>query len=523
MDDVAAPGPLSKLALAMMDDLGRPPEPLRERWTALRDGLCGPLRVAVVGRLKAGKSTLVNALLGQVVAATGAGECTLAVSRVRYGFPERVEAGADASRDVYLSNEILRTLTIIDTPGLDSVHEAVSRATWDLLEASGPEAALGTADALILVVNDRLADADLDALGLLSGRRNADFALAVSCLGVLTRVDLFADDGDVDEHARAVAAAHAGRLREHVSDVMPVFGLLAEAAEAGRLTEADAGAVAVLAGLADDVVAVVLADADEFRTDGRVGLTDAARERLIERLGMFGLREAVRLHRGGARGAAALTTALSHRSGIGALRGWMLAEFAEKGDALRVSRTLGQLFELSYHAHDDVDVRAFLDRLRDVVEELRLSPRLHRLEELRARQAVRSDAVRLPEPWRTRFLDLTAAPASSRPDVIDRRADGGTPDQWHHFALTAALSQQWIAQVALRSLVLGRTDPARLTPSITAAPGDDNDQRPPCPGTANRTAAIDSTVVTGYRLRDLVHLRRRAGGNGRAEAARPGW
>ena len=47
--------------------------------------LFSPPRILVVGRLKAGKSTLVNALLQERVAATGALETTKAVTVFRHG------------------------------------------------------------------------------------------------------------------------------------------------------------------------------------------------------------------------------------------------------------------------------------------------------------------------------------------------------------------------------------------------------------------------------------------------------
>jgi hypothetical protein len=50
-----------------------------------------PLRLAVAGRVKAGKSTLVNALVGRRVAPTKAGECTRVVTWYRYGAPDRAE------------------------------------------------------------------------------------------------------------------------------------------------------------------------------------------------------------------------------------------------------------------------------------------------------------------------------------------------------------------------------------------------------------------------------------------------
>jgi GTPase SAR1 family protein len=53
-------------------------------------GLAAPMRVAVVGRIKAGKSTLMNALLGQSVAPTGQEELTFNVNWFVYADPPRV-------------------------------------------------------------------------------------------------------------------------------------------------------------------------------------------------------------------------------------------------------------------------------------------------------------------------------------------------------------------------------------------------------------------------------------------------
>src|SRR5690348_18344008 len=53
--------------------------------------LSAPLQVAVAGRIKSGKSTLVNALIGRRVAPTDVGECTRLVTRFQYGTVDRVE------------------------------------------------------------------------------------------------------------------------------------------------------------------------------------------------------------------------------------------------------------------------------------------------------------------------------------------------------------------------------------------------------------------------------------------------
>ena len=61
-----------------------------ERVRLIHDRLGQPLHVAVAGRVKSGKSTFVNALLGQRVARTDARECTRAVTWFRYGPSEKI-------------------------------------------------------------------------------------------------------------------------------------------------------------------------------------------------------------------------------------------------------------------------------------------------------------------------------------------------------------------------------------------------------------------------------------------------
>jgi GTPase SAR1 family protein len=108
----------------------------------LRATLGRELRIAVAGRVSAGKSTLVNALLGRRVAPTAAGECTRVVTWYRYGSPDRadlvlkdgstrslpmgdglperlgVPADSVARIEVRLQSAPLRRYALVDTPGL---------------------------------------------------------------------------------------------------------------------------------------------------------------------------------------------------------------------------------------------------------------------------------------------------------------------------------------------------------------------------------------------------------------------
>ena len=60
-----------------------------QRLQAVLDRLDEPLRVAIAGKVKAGKSTLLNALVGEELAPTGAGECTRIVTWYRDGITYR--------------------------------------------------------------------------------------------------------------------------------------------------------------------------------------------------------------------------------------------------------------------------------------------------------------------------------------------------------------------------------------------------------------------------------------------------
>lgn len=85
--------------------------------------------LVVVGEFNAGKSTFINALLGRKVLPEGVTPTTTRIHRLRFGDTQSRELAEDGIEDLEAPVELLRQVTIVDTPGtnaLDRRHEAVT-------------------------------------------------------------------------------------------------------------------------------------------------------------------------------------------------------------------------------------------------------------------------------------------------------------------------------------------------------------------------------------------------------------
>lgn len=344
--------------------------------------LWSPPRIVVVGRIKGGKSTLVNALIGAPVADTGALETTNVVTVYQYGAPARADAVAldgtrrtlpvDRNRPAgldpatvaeiayvhrYLPSRAIADLTLVDTPGLATLTEANENATRRVLIDGFEQTRTASvdADAAVFLFDAAPRADEVDFL------RQIGFT-PLNTLGVLSRADGFGAGvlGDVDPitHAHSHARTLADRLSDAVMTVVPIAGLLAETSHTGQLTENDARALATLGGI-DPLDLIEILEADD-----PAPLTPQMRDRLLDLIGEYGVVGGRDAATGGAH---RLGAWLTERSGIDVLRTVLHDSIREFASIHRAYRILTDIDNLAYQHPAG-------DHIRTVAHTIRLDP-----------------------------------------------------------------------------------------------------------------------------------------------------
>src|ERR1700682_1705268 len=85
--------------------------------------------IVIVGEVKAGKSSFINALVREEVCEVAPGPCTVRIQELVYGMERKPDSLGEAWQRVYLPKEVLREVTIVDTPGTNSIienHETIT-------------------------------------------------------------------------------------------------------------------------------------------------------------------------------------------------------------------------------------------------------------------------------------------------------------------------------------------------------------------------------------------------------------
>lgn len=435
------------------------PDPdTRARAEAIAHKLDEPLRVAVSGSVSSGKSTLVNALLGQRIAEVGQGECTRLVTWFRYDHHERIVVeGRDGSTRtlafepghripddlglpaedirrlvVHLSNDRLRDLTIIDTPGMNTVSDGNERATRGLLGLDDDDAgavdsrhAVTDADALIFLMPHVRAH-DVDVLTEFRTLFGGSGLSAINVVGVLSKIDKLTPDGD----PWPVAQRLAGRAREDlaavVCDIVPLNGLLAETAMTDRFTEDDTTTLRALGGLDEmDLEDLLLTQQDFLDPDLAPEVPHERRSRLLDQLDLYGVAIATDAVRDGADTRTVLAQ-LRERSGVDELEQVVTQLFARRADALKAHAALAELRRLvALLAPEPVDPAA-LASLHRALEQVELDPSLADLTLYEVWLRAQEGAFKLTEDLADDLRRLSLEPAAAGRVGL---ADSATPDE----------------------------------------------------------------------------------------------
>jgi hypothetical protein len=436
-----APGAPSTLVESVRSLLAQASNAYREmplqhaRLTAAVNRLDEPLRVAIAGKVKAGKSTLLNALVGEELAPTDAGECTRIVTWYRDGITYRVtlvptqgearqmpftrDAGAiQVDLDNFGVNDVaelqiewpsasLREMTLIDTPGIASLSADASARAYAFLTPG--EDHVSAADAVLYLMR-HLHATDVN---LLEAFHDEEFSQAtpVNAIGVLSRADeVGAGRIDAMASAQRVAARyrHDPKVRRLAQTIVPVAGLLAQSGATLRETEYKV-LDAIAAASREDSDALCLS-ADRFLgAETTIPLTPADREHLLDRLGLFGIRLAVALIRqGGAPNATALADELLRRSGVLELTETLLTQFAERRDVLKARSALLALDGVLR----DEPVEGS-DALANELE--RITSAAHEFAELRLLNLLRAGSMTLKEEEADAMERLLGAEGGSLP------------------------------------------------------------------------------------------------------------
>ena len=391
--------------------------PQADQINAERMRLDEPLRVAIAGKVKAGKSTLLNALVGEELAPTDAGECTKIVTWYRDGITYRVtvhpkqgeprqvpftrDAGAidvdlqgtpadSVDRlEVEWPSSSLRTITLIDTPGIASLSIDVSARTQAFL-APGDDLAT-PADAVLYLMR-HLHTTDIGFLEAFHDQEVAQ-ATPVNAIAVLSRADEIGV-GRLDSMTSAARIADRysrdPKVRRLCQTVVPVAGLLAQSGS--TLREAEFKALHQIAEAPAADAERLFLSADRFvQAATPIPLTSMEREHLLDRFGLFGVRLSNDLIRNGTvKTSSQLANELVAQSGLVELRQVLLSQFAARRDVLKARSAL---LALEAIVRDNPVAGSEV-----VAAELeRITAGAHEFAEVRLLNALRAGSVRLKE------------------------------------------------------------------------------------------------------------------------------
>ena len=331
--------------------------------------------VAIVGQMRVGKSTLLNALIGKNLAPTGVTETTATINWFRYGQDSQckgfrvhwmdgstadvpldrvgdwigTEANATKTRclDFFADTDFLRIANVVDTPGTRSVIQTHEDATQgflaDKLEADTLRYG-GSADAVVYAVNPVGRESDKDLLQLFGERTRLPGASAYNSIAVVQKWEHL--QPDPLEEVQKKCQMLKTQLKGNVAAVVPTSGLLARHAEEVPVTVWQSVADLATHASAPALDALLLSEQDFGDECPSAPVDQKCRQALLSAISWKILPLCISLaRRRGIADGDTLRKCLREASGIPALRALLQQNFFSRARLIKASTILRKAWD----------------------------------------------------------------------------------------------------------------------------------------------------------------------------------
>lgn len=376
--------------------------------------LSHPMQLAIIGRLSSSKSTLVNALLGDPdIAKTDKSEETYNVSWIKYGEAEdeltivlknntklRVPKsqlldwtsrhGNATLKDqvshieISVNNEFLKSVNIIDTPGLDSAYGVDSQNTIRFLSEVKP-------DAVLMLFTKSI---NAETLGILTEFQNNfcsdSFGISpMNAIGVMGKVDEMWKITDFTKSplSRGVYVIDSLKssnpgLNKTFQNIFPVSALLGLGSK--TLTDTDITNLRTLKDLSDKEKIETFANVNFFlKEKPDISLSRSTRQLLLDKLGLYGVYTAVDfIKQNSSCTLQDLKSHLEQESGLDRLLAAVIMHFGKRATIIKTRNSITTVLSAikrSKSCESDNNILQLLDRISDNLTATLLSIREYEL------------------------------------------------------------------------------------------------------------------------------------------------